>query len=81
MNYVSDPADPVLRMEIERDPLLAHLWVEFCATQGSQGFDPNKPPPFVLPFREFANHRMKPYVESAGRDQYAIWQTAAQGEL
>jgi len=78
---IPEPSDPVLRMEMARDPQLAGLWVEFCEHLQGQGLDPNRPPPWVLPFRTFANGKIEPYLPAAGLVQYTGWKTAAAGEL
>lgn len=78
---IPEPSDPVVRMEMDRDPQLAVIWAEFCAHLQGQGLDPNHPPPWSLRFRAFANRKMEPYLRGAGRIQYAGWKTAAAGEL
>jgi hypothetical protein len=70
---VPEPADPAVRLEVSRDPLLLRLWAEFCEHQASQGFDPNNPSPYTRSFRDYANQRMDPFIEGAGRVQYEGW--------
>lgn len=81
MTNVPEPTDPVHRLEMRRDQLLAGLWAEFCEHHASQGSDPNKPPRYARSFRDFANHRMDPIIKEAGAVQYAGWKTVGPSEV
>lgn len=81
MTNVPEPADPVLRLEMRRDQLLVGLWAEFCEHHASQGSDPNKPPRYTRSFRDFANHRVDPFIKEAGMVQYAGWKTVGPSEV
>lgn len=76
-----EPVDPVLRLEISRDPELVGLWAEYCRNQASHGCDPNKPSPYTRPFRDFANHRMAPRIAESGRVQYGLWKRVGASEM
>jgi hypothetical protein len=81
MTNVPEPADPVIRMEMTRDPLLQSLWAEYCQHQVAQGYDPNTPSPYTRSFRDFANYRIEPFLEGAGRAQYEGWKTVGASEI